>query len=101
MPWTLARAEVAGMTNSERIEANTTAVQSVERTMAVHEQQIKSLEGDVNRLKDGYLSTRELLARMDERLKHVERSVDRIWKLLLTLVAAAVIEVVRRVVESL
>jgi hypothetical protein len=89
------------MSNSDRIEANTTAIRSVERTMAVHEHQITSLESDVDDLKDGYLGTRELLARMDERLRHVERSVDRIWKLLLTLVAAAVIEVVRRLVLSL
>jgi hypothetical protein len=89
------------MTNSERIEANTTAIRTVERTLAVHGHQITSLEDDVDGLEDGYLSTRELLGRMDERLKHVERSVDRIWKLLLTLVAAAVIEVVRRLVLSL
>jgi chromosome segregation ATPase len=97
----LARSDVAGPTNSDRIEANTTAIRSIERSVAVHEQRLEQQRGELRKLADESEAMRELTARMDERLKHVERSIDRIWKLLLTLVAAAVIEVVRRVVVSL
>lgn len=92
---------MAALTNTERIEANATAIRSVERTVAVHEQRLTTIEGRAETLADGYRSTRELLGRIDERLKHVERSVDRTWKLLLTLVAALVIEVTRRIPMSL
>lgn len=97
----LARNDVAGPTNSDRIEANTTAIRSIERAVDVHEQRLGTLESEVRRLADESEIKRELTARMDERLKQVERTVDRIWKLLLTLVAAAVIEVVRRLIVSL
>jgi septal ring factor EnvC (AmiA/AmiB activator) len=88
---------VAAPTNSERIEANVRAIRSVERAVAVHEQRIETLDGEVGKLAEELDSTGELAIRIDERLKHLERSVDRIWKLLLTLVVAVVIEVVRRI----
>lgn len=79
---------MAALTNTERIEANTTAIRAIECTVAVHEQRLETLESGVGELADGHVSTRELLARMDERLKHLERTAERTWKLLLTVLGA-------------
>lgn len=79
---------MAQRTNTERIEANTSAIRTIECTVAVHEQRLETLDGQVRRLEDGHATLAELAARTDERLKHLERMADRTWRLLLTTLGA-------------
>lgn len=79
---------MAPLTNSERIDANTRAIRTIESTVAVHEHRLETLDGQVRRLADGHATLAELAARTDERLKHLERAADRTWRLLLTTLGA-------------
>jgi hypothetical protein len=77
---------VPAPTNSERIEANTTAIRTAESIVAVHEERIESLHGAVKKFIEEFDTARESLFRIDERLKHVEQKADRRFTIMLSVV---------------
>jgi len=82
---------VPAPTNTERIEANKDAIQSIERTVAVHNQRFETLNREVDKLTEEFEGAKELLVRIDERQKRVDITLDRVWKLLIGVAIATLI----------